>query len=353
VPGVNGGATYNSSTGLYDTYSAVDITYTMERRTEVHATNLTAVAPTIAHSTVVTPSWFANKLINNPGSGGTGITLVSQSFAGDEEARGAFIDFPFSTMPEALILATGNTDNILGTSSTSDNLDGTTVPSYFTDVFSGSFHDCQIMEVEFTVGAGMNELFVDASMASEEYPTYVGTKFNDGFGVFLEGPNPLGGTYDNVNIGVSDTGETMTISGGLFVSGKVLNKVNNVSFNGYSPVTTYTARVVPGQTYTIKFVVADKVDSVIDSMAMMANLYAIRSWFYVRSTIKSGTGLSPTVATVEQDVLVEGTNVSATVGNKVSLAKGLYYVDSVGYSYDISKRKFTSSVIATDSPLVI
>jgi len=64
--------------------------------------------------------------------------------------------------------------------------------------------------------------------ASEEYPEFVCSPFNDVFGFFISGPNPSGGTYDAVNIArVPDPADP---TGATFLNNNVaINSVNNGS----------------------------------------------------------------------------------------------------------------------------
>ncbi len=122
--------------------------------------------------------------------------------------------------------------------------------------------------------------------ASEEYPEFVCSNFNDVFGFFISGPNPAGGSYTNQNIAI------IPGSGGLPVAINTVNPgvaggfgaagctslaysslyVNNetppgatVAYDGFTVPLTALAAVNCGQTYHIKLAIADAGDGSWDS----------------------------------------------------------------------------------------
>lgn len=130
--------------------------------------------------------------------------------------------------------------------------------------------------LEFDIIPSCNQLTISFVFGSEEYPTFVGTSFNDAFGFFISGPNPLGGNYTNMNIA--------TLPGGIPVS---INNVNNgntntgpctncayyvnnsagttIQYNGLTTVLTVNLAMVPCSTYHFKIAIADAGDCSLDS----------------------------------------------------------------------------------------
>ena len=117
--------------------------------------------------------------------------------------------------------------------------------------------------------------------ASDEYPEFACSSFNDVFGFFITGPNPNGGDYTAENIAlIPDPADP---SGFTFTPDPVtINNVNNQGFNpvggcnfdygiyyndnsnsntlqydGYLEAFTAQAIVIPCETYTIKLAIAD------------------------------------------------------------------------------------------------
>lgn len=106
--------------------------------------------------------------------------------------------------------------------------------------------------------------------ASEEYPEFVGSTFNDVFGFFLTGPNPLGGNYNNTNIalipGTATPVAINNVNAGSNAQYFVVN-TNGTQFryDGYTVPLTAIAPVIPCSTYTIKLAVGDVGDTGWDS----------------------------------------------------------------------------------------
>jgi len=126
--------------------------------------------------------------------------------------------------------------------------------------------------------------------ASEEYPEFVCSDYNDIFGFFISGPG-INGPYENnaenialipgtdtpvkinnVNSGVVGSEGTLTNcqNGNGFLNFSEFYRDNDGSssqpvFDGFLDVFTASARVIPCSTYTIKIVVADQGDPQRDS----------------------------------------------------------------------------------------
>jgi len=106
--------------------------------------------------------------------------------------------------------------------------------------------------------------------ASEEYPEWVGSSFNDVFGFFISGPNPNGGNYVNRNIAIIP-GTNLPVTIDNVNSGSYSQYyVNNaggatIQYDGFTKVLTAWAKVTPCQTYTLKLAVGDAGDSAYDS----------------------------------------------------------------------------------------
>ncbi len=124
--------------------------------------------------------------------------------------------------------------------------------------------------LEFDFVPVCNSLSITFVFGSEEYPNFVGS-FNDGFGIFLTGPNPGGGNYTALNIG--------TLPGSIPVSINNVNSTtnsayfhdnytapnNDIAYDGYTiPVTSVTS-VKPCSTYHMKIAIADALDEAYDS----------------------------------------------------------------------------------------
>jgi PKD repeat protein len=105
---------------------------------------------------------------------------------------------------------------------------------------------------------------------SEEYPEFVNTMFNDVFGFFISGSNPLGGLFVNQNLAlIPGTNMPITIDN---VNDSVNSNyyVNNsggqtLQYDGYTTPILLQQVVTPGQSYHFKVGVADAGDRAYDS----------------------------------------------------------------------------------------
>jgi hypothetical protein len=126
--------------------------------------------------------------------------------------------------------------------------------------------------------------------ASEEYPEYACSDFNDVFGFFISGPGISGPyenngeniafipgttlpvTINNVNSGMVGSAGNLnncTPPNGSLAYSEFYNDNDNTNnqpvYDGFTTVLTAEAVVIPCETYTIKLVIADASDSAFDS----------------------------------------------------------------------------------------
>ncbi len=136
--------------------------------------------------------------------------------------------------------------------------------------------------LEFDIKPVCNTLNVKYVFGSEEYPEYVGSKFNDAFGFFISGPNPLGGSYSSLNIAKLPSGSPVainTVNNGTSNSGPCANcsfYVNNnggstIQYDGFTTPLTASVNVSPCFTYHLKLAIADAGDPDFDSGVFLEN----------------------------------------------------------------------------------
>ena len=204
------------------------------------------------------------------------IDISNLTYTGPQLSIGYFVD-PSGTLgiDSGLVMTTGSIvgieDSVTFFASTFNGTPGdalleTQIPGYTT-------YDASIIEFDFVPLAdtiiGCNYVF-----ASEEYPEWVGSNYNDVFGFFISGPNPSGGNYSNTNIALIP-GTTVPVS---------INNVNNVTpsyqqyyvdnlamndsnwcYDGYTLPFTINAAVFPDSVYHFKIAIADAGDAAYDS----------------------------------------------------------------------------------------
>jgi gliding motility-associated-like protein len=230
---------------------------------------------------------------------GTGVTVNNIEFNGQSGAiptvQASYFSSFNSNIPilEGVLLTTGVGTVAVGPNNSGNDGSDIGVSYYDTDlnaISTASTNDEAVLEFDF-IPDGDTLVFYYA-FASEEYNEYVCSSFNDVFGFFISGPG-ISGPYQNGGINlaiVPGTNPPMPVA---------INNVNNGSFGAFggpencgianlnnsefyidnegnnsstaSQYDGFTTRlssgvsVQCGQTYHIKFVIADAADGVYDS----------------------------------------------------------------------------------------
>jgi len=188
-------------------------------------------------------------------------------------------------LTSGLIMTNGSATGAIGP----NNAGGNTTTSNFPKngdadlslITTLSINNICILEFDF-VPLGP-EIKFDYVFASEEYPDYVNSTFNDVFGFFLSGPG-ISGPYsngakniallpntttpisiNNVNCGYASG--CPTVLPGAPNCGYYVNNCGGASiqYDGMTTVLTAKSEVQCGQTYHIKLALADVGDSAFDS----------------------------------------------------------------------------------------
>jgi subtilisin-like proprotein convertase family protein len=147
--------------------------------------------------------------------------------------------------------------------------------------------------------------------ASEEYPEYACTSFNDIFGFFLSGPNPDGGNYNDLNIALIP-GTNLPVSiNNLHPENLVFpscppvnaqfyhdNKDSNMQpvYDGFTDIFTAKAKVTPCGVYEMLLTIADVGDFHFDS-AVFLEANSLESSVEITTSLEIGNDLVPEIAT--------------------------------------------------------
>ena len=221
------------------------------------------------------------------------ITASSVTFQGDAMQIGYFtatgpgaISLGFPVNSSGIILSSGDTRDASGPNTSGSTTTSCTSnihdPQLATLTAPTSVNDCSVLEFDFIPASDTVEFRY--IFASEEYPEFVNSTYNDAFGFFLSGPNPSGGNYLNHNIAlIPGTTTPVTINNlnngtntptaGPCVNCNyyIDNSTNNwhIEYDGYTTVLTATIIVNMCQTYHIKLAVGDAGDRVYDSSVFL------------------------------------------------------------------------------------
>ncbi len=220
---------------------------------------------------IITPAILPANGVQNV-LAGSGVSFSNIQYTGNLNALGAFTTGPIPTglgFPSGLVLSTGLVAHIADSSShfaSTNNVAGSDPQLAF--LVSGQIKDAAVLEFDFVPSSDSVEFrFI---FASEEYPEFVGGSYNDVFGFFISGPNPLVGEYANLNLAtIPGTNLPVTINtinpnsnSSLYVNNSVST---SIVFDGMTHVLTAKALVTPCQTYHIKMAIGDGNDALFDS----------------------------------------------------------------------------------------
>ena len=206
---------------------------------------------------------------------GDGVTIVSASYDGDNRSSGIYSGGD-STSPgvvpadTGVILSTGRVDDFTNnrgdanqSSSTSTNTRGDSNNAQFNAAAGARTYDASYMDVDFIpTGDTMTMRFV---FASEEYPEFTTSQYQDFVGVWVNGTQvdivPGDGDIDPSNLNSSTNSN-------LFVDNT--NDAYNTEMDGFTVTMTMTMNVNPGVVNSIRIGIADVLDSSYDSNLLIA-----------------------------------------------------------------------------------
>lgn len=228
---------------------------------------------------------------------GNGVNVSNIQFNGGSQSIAKFNGINSNIgLSSGLILSTGSVLDAVGPNNSSSGnavngnlgLPGDTNLTILASLPPGyTTHDAAVLQFDFVPMS--DSLKFSYVFASEEYPEYVCSSYNDVFAFFLTGPKPGGGNYSNANLaiipgtnmavtinnvnnGSAQSGACTNINAAYYVDngdGSNPNANPTVQFDGFTVPLEAKAAVVPGQTYHIKIAIADAGDNVFESAVFL------------------------------------------------------------------------------------
>ena len=253
----------------------------MKRALYVSISILAFTNPTLGFSQIqVSNNQSVQNLVNDYFAG-EGVIISNVTTTGQSVSLGSFTNASTTNigMDEGIILSTGGVMDIVGPNSwpnTQTNTLGGSDPQLAALLPGYSINDAIAIEFDFIpLGDTLRFKYV---FASEEYPEWVGSGYNDVLGFFISGANPTGGSYTNQNMaivpGTANTPLTITsINNGTTNTGPCVNcnyYVDNtggtsIEFDGFTYILTAWILVDPCTSYHIKLAIGDGNDHSYDS----------------------------------------------------------------------------------------
>jgi gliding motility-associated-like protein len=231
-------------------------------------------------STAMTPQQLVQNVLV-----GTGVTVSNITYIGAGGTIGSFTTGGSPTnlgFSSGIIMASGLVNGTPTIGSAASNFASTQTlypagsdPDLQVLIPASPIYDASVLQFDFVpLSDTIKFRYV---FGSEEYPEWVNSTFNDVFGFFVNGPNPIGGNYTNFNIAkVPSTTIPVAINNvnnGTSNTGPCTNcafYVNNSSggtivYDGFTTVLTAWCLVIPCQPYHLKLAIGDAGDGSYDS----------------------------------------------------------------------------------------
>jgi gliding motility-associated-like protein len=248
------------------------------------------VSGQLAINTAMTPAQLVQNVLISGGLPVSNVTFTGTTGATTSQF-GSFTNGNTTNLglTAGVVMATGYVNHIPAVASTSGGMSDQTGSGSDADLASltggsAGTNDACVLQFDFVPTA--NTVSFRYVFASEEYPDYVCSTFNDVFGFFLSGPG-ISGTFSNsavnialipsttypVAINTVNSGTPGSASSGAcpsyglsYSSDYVDNSSGTtIVFGGFTKVLTATHSVTPCQTYHIKLAIADVGDEIYDS----------------------------------------------------------------------------------------
>ncbi|MEL6700954.1 MAG: Hint domain-containing protein, partial [Pseudomonadota bacterium] len=297
---------------------------------------------------------------------GDGVSVIGASYTGDNRSSGIFSggdDTSPGVVPSdtGVILSTGrvrdftnNNGDANQSNSTSTNTQGQNNNADFNAVAGRSTYDAAYMDVDFTTtGDTMTMQFV---FASDEYPEYVNSIYNDVFAVWING------TYVPLEVGNGDTAVTeinQADTENLYVDNT--QSQFNTEMDGFTVTMTLTIPVIPTTdpnnpvVNSIRIGIADASDSSYDSSVLIAGDSVQTAMVAIADDVTIGTNFTKTIDVLANDQINPSPNFEITHinGNEIqpnqsiTLATGQTITLNSDWTIDVQTTGDTGEVAFT------
>ncbi len=229
-------------------------------------------------NTSLTPAQLAQMLV------GPGVTVSNATFTGGAASTGSFsfTNPAVVGFGQGIVLSSGSAADVVG-----PNLSDWTSTDFCLpgdpalDALSGfTTHDAAVLDFDFVPTA--NQVVFQYAFASDEYPEWVNTQYNDVFGFFINGTNyatvrQVAGDPNSpfVPVAVNNVNNGNPLDPAFAPARPDLFRANyfnpngpsalDLELDGITSVLTFQAPVTPGAVNHMKLAIADASDGIYDS----------------------------------------------------------------------------------------
>ncbi|WP_373542113.1 choice-of-anchor L domain-containing protein [Chamaesiphon sp.] len=213
---------------------------------------------------------------------GSGITATNFVYTGGDIASGTFTGGTSAGIgiDQGIILTSGDANLATGPNSTGGSTGSNTAlgDAQLSALAGGAgTFNASVLSFDFT--STSSDLFFNFVFASEEYPEFANTNFNDVFGFFVDGTNIalVPGTTTPITINTINNGNG---NSGVNAQNPQFYIVNpsgaaGTQYDGYTTVLTAQALGLSAGSHSIKLAIADVGDASLDSAVFIqANTFA-------------------------------------------------------------------------------
>ncbi|MEM1374906.1 MAG: Hint domain-containing protein [Pseudomonadota bacterium] len=297
---------------------------------------------------------------------GDGVTVVGASYTGDDRSSAIYSDpngYSTDVLPSStgVILSTGqaasfttenpNESNV--STRTSTNTSGENNNADFNAVAGQTTYDASYMDVSFTTEAGF--ITMQFTFASEEYPEYTSSIYNDVVAVWINGAYvPM--VAGDGNTSVTNINEQNTLNLYQDNTGDQFN----TEMDGFTVTMALTIPVVPTtdpnnpQVNTIRIGIADASDSSWDSNVLIAGDSVQSVLVADHDEFTIGTNFTKTFDVLDNDLSENGgvevthiNGIAVQPGDSVTLATGQTVTLNADFTFDIQSTSDTEEVVFT------
>jgi len=268
---------------------------------------------------------------------GSDIQITGASYDGANRASGIYtngdsVSGDFLPSDTGVILSTGRASNLMNNSGqanqasnrSTDNNNNDGLADF--DALAGrSTYDASVLEVDFIPPNNVNFMSIQFVFASDEYPEYSNSIYNDVVGVWVNG------NLVPLEVGSGQTSVTnVNQNENLNLYNDNTQDQYNTEMDGFTVTMTLTIPVNAGAQNSIKIGIADASDGFYDSNLIIAGDSLQTDLVAISDTLQIGTNFSKSIDVLANDLeasngaifITEINGEDAIVGQPILLATG-------------------------------